>query len=63
MQVSSPKGFHLRGVLENNINYILEPYLKAYVIGLRWFFDNAILDLTIIRKDLLMFDGLLKSYI
>jgi hypothetical protein len=26
-------------LLENNINYILGPYLIAYAIGLRWFFD------------------------
>jgi len=32
--------FTREGVLENNINYILQPHLTAQAIGLRWFFDN-----------------------
>ena len=40
MQVLTPKGCHLKGMLENNINHILRPHLIALAIGLRLFFDK-----------------------
>jgi len=41
MQVSSPNDFHLRRMLENNINYIMELHLIASkAFELRWFFNG-----------------------
>jgi len=35
----SQKTFTWKGVLENNINHILESHLKIWIFELNWFFD------------------------
>ena len=46
MQVSSSNGFHLRGVLDNNINYILGPHLTGKTMcwdgSLTWCINNDV---------------------